>query len=66
MDIKMIVFLVYAFFVIQFMFIDALTTIAAKKRFHFWQTFWLSVFFPLTAPFVVIMAKEITRDNPDE
>ena len=66
MDIKMIALLIYAFFVLLFMFIDAMTAVSAKRRFFFWQSLLVSVFFPLTMPFLVIMAHEITRNYPDE
>lgn len=66
MDSKMIAILIYVFLVIVFMFIDAMVSVGSKRRFYFWQSFWVSLLFPFTVPLLIIMSPEITRKYPDE
>ena len=54
--------IIYFAVVFLFMFIDALVCVVARFKFVLWKSFFSSLFFPITAPFLILTAQMITKD----
>lgn len=62
----MIELYIYFAIVFLFMFVDALVCVIARYKFVLWKSLLTSLFFPVTAPFLVLTAPFITKNFRDE
>ena len=55
----------YVAFVLLTMYVDALVSIGSRKKFIFVNSFFVSLLFPVTIPFLLSVAQNMTKENDD-
>ena len=58
------ILLIYLVIVYFMLFLDAVITIAVKRKFIFWQSVLSALLFPIAMPLVILTASSVSKDFP--